>query len=447
MTDIYTSFKKLAFDDVSYFLPYANKELEIPAHLKPIPDVINSIIKGNIERVSFSVPPQHGKSLMLLYGICLYLMKNPTKYVAYIGYAQQFAQSQTRKSIVLFNKFGIVSAVNTQREYINIAGGGLLTSSIGGVLTGYPIDWLIIDDPISGPAQAHSKVYREALWDWFNEVANPRIRPTTSLTVVHTRWHLDDLIGRLIKTNYKMQHIRIPALYDGLDVVGKPVEHTQELDAPLWNKFGYDFYNDIRRSNPYTFYALYQGLPISKGNTVFKDVCYYSKLPENYRVQIGTDFAYTESSKADYSVIVIMYYSDGKYYVVDVIRYQKEIDYTYKIITDVYAKYKTRIAIESNGTQKSVADTIEKMVDRGKIKRCNPTLDKFARSQAFSSSWNLGDVLLPDPSIYPNNWLNEYIEEVSNFTGVKDLHDDQVDASVNAFENSEQSVGAWKIDK
>ena len=561
-------------------------DLKKPKHLKSIGAIINDIIKGEMRRVSFHVPPQHGKSQLLLHGIASYLYHNPKKFVAYIGYAQAFAQSQTRTSLRLMEALNIESIVNKQNEFITKHGGGLLTSSIDGVLTGYPIDWLIIDDPIASPLQAESKVYRERLWDWWERVAKTRLRPKTSLTVVHcltgdsnilmsnksqkklkdvivgdyvatynikdncienkqvlnvlcqgidnvieiktpnntlkgnkehpilayrnrnlefvkikdlqvgdyiqtnrmsfgnvkstnqfelrkivsikqvepelvydltvqdnenyiangivvhnTRWHKDDLIGRLIDTKYNMTHIRLPALYDGLNAYGKPEAHQKEIDTPLWNEFGYDYYDEIRRSNEYTWASLYQGLPISRGNAIFKDVTFYSELPTEYKIQIGVDLAYSERTKSDYSVAVVIAVANQKYYILDVLRWQKEFNYSIELLANLYNKYLTKLAMENNGVQKAICDMVESKLGYNRITRINPTQDKVARATDFSSQWNLGNVLVPNPEIYPNNWLSDYIDEMQSFTGIKDKHDDQVDASVYAFMNKGYELG------
>ncbi|MCK9482689.1 MAG: phage terminase large subunit, partial [Bacteroidia bacterium] len=251
----------------------------------------------------------------------------------------------------------------------------------------------------------------------------------------------DDLIGRLIDTKYNMTHIRLPALYDGLDAYGSPESHQKEIDTPLWDEFGYDYYDEIRRSNEYTWQSLYQGLPISRGNAIFKDVTFYNSLPSEYKVQIGVDLAYSERTKSDYSVAVVIAVANQKYYILDVIRWQKEFNYSIDILQNLYNKYVSKIAMENNGVQKAICDMVESKLGYNRIKRINPTQDKVARATDFSSQWNLGNVLVPNPEIYPNNWLSDYIEEMQSFTGIKDKHDDQVDASVYAFMNKGIELG------
>jgi len=425
--------------DVGYFIPFCHSDYQYPLHLQSLVDICNDIINGNVRRFTMHVPPQHGKSELLLHSIALYLKKNPTKNVAYVGYAQQFSERQTRKAYKYMKKLGLAPVIEKTNEFILAEGGGLFTSSVTGILTGETVDWLIIDDPFASPLQAYSKTYRERIWDWWLGVAKDRERPETSVTVLHTRWHLDDLIGRLIKNKERFEHYRLPALYDGLDAYGKPCEHTKDMDTPLWRD--YEFYNEKRLAHKPTFLAKFQGLPIVKGDAVFKDVNYYSELPKEYKYQIGSDFAYSENSKSDYSVFVVFAVANKKYYLVDVIRYQKEISYTKSVCERLKDKYKTKIGIESNGTQKAVYDMLKTQIKGNYFYPVIPSGDKLTRSIPFASEWNLGNVLLPDPTVFNHSWLEDYIDEITSFTGVKDSHDDQVDASVMAFINKGSSIG------
>jgi hypothetical protein len=55
----------------------------------------------------------------------------------------------------------------------------------------------VVDDPIRNDDDAQSEVHRARVWNWFTKVANTRIHNDSAIVVVHTRWHEDDLLGRL----------------------------------------------------------------------------------------------------------------------------------------------------------------------------------------------------------------------------------------------------------
>ena len=278
--------KELATKDVASFLTFNNKEYTKPKHLQPVIDVLDTICNGAVSKMMFSVPPQHYKSVSLLNAVALYLTKYPDKVVAYISYSQTFSQTQTRKAVAIYKKFNPNSKIliDTQKEFILEAGGGLITSSVDGGLTGYAIDWLIIDDPIKDRLEAESQTFRNRNIDWYNDVAKTRLRPNkTSLTIVHTRWHKNDLIGYLQKTEPEIQYYNIPAI----DNDNKPLLHTL------------DYYEQIKQANSYGFYSLYQGEPIGKGSHLFKDFNYTDTLPINYKISVGIDLAYSSTTKSD----------------------------------------------------------------------------------------------------------------------------------------------------
>jgi hypothetical protein len=238
--------KELATKDVASFICFNNDDYTKPKHLQPIIDEIDLICNGAVSKMMFSVPPQHYKSVSLLNAVALYLTKYPHKVVAYISYSQTFSQTQTRKAVQIYKHFNPNAKIliDTQKEFILEAGGGLITSSVDGGLTGYAIDWLIIDDPIKDRLEAESQTFRNRNIDWFNDVAKTRLRPDkTSLTIVHTRWHNNDLIGYLQKNEPSFKYFNLKAINNK----NEPLLHNLE------------YYEQVKQANAYGFYSLYQG--------------------------------------------------------------------------------------------------------------------------------------------------------------------------------------------
>ncbi len=113
--------------------------------------------------------------------------------------------------------------------------GGLTAVGVGGALTGMGADLLIIDDPVKNDAEANSSVQREKIWDWFNATALTRLEPDGICILVMTRWHEDDLVGRLIRENnrpdaQKWELLNLPALAAEDDLLGR------KIGEPLWNE-------------------------------------------------------------------------------------------------------------------------------------------------------------------------------------------------------------------
>jgi len=415
------------------FIPRLNKRYVAPTHLMPLINTLERIARGESVFLCISVPPRHAKTETLLNFIAWFLRQHQSKTVVYCSYAQRQSESKTLKAQNLIRTLALpISETMANREEFRLTeGGGILTTGVGGALTGQGADVMLIDDPVKNREEAESPVIREKIWGWFEDVAETRLEPNASVVVCMTRWHADDLIGRILRERPEYEYIRIPALADGLSADGKsamPDVLGRKLDEPLWPA-RYDFANldKSRREKAYTFTAMYQGLPTPRGAELFRDCTRYSELPkQGLRYAIGIDLAYTKDRRADYTAIVVMARVGDIWYVIETERWQEEITYTKKRILEFANKYHCRIIIETNGSQKAVYDELKKDI-YGRLKPAELNGDKLTRSLALREYWNAGLVQVP------NGKYGEFIQELNDFTGVKDLHDDYVDAAVYAF--------------
>lgn len=166
--------------------------------------------RGLSRRIIVTMPPRAGKSLLSSQIIPAWLLaRNPAIQIALTSYSAQLATSWGR-SIRRWVEEGKLPGVTIPRDagavglWQTTAGGQVLSASIGQALTGFGANVLIVDDPHKGFAEAHSEVQRNAVWDWFQSVAQTRINPGPSLIlVVNTRWHESDLVGRILGTAAK----------------------------------------------------------------------------------------------------------------------------------------------------------------------------------------------------------------------------------------------------
>lgn len=414
------------------FIPRLNKRYVSPTHLMPLISALERIANGESVFLCISVPPRHGKTETLLNFIPYFLQRHSEKTVVYCSYAQQQSESKTRKAQGLIKEIGLsISNMANLAEFRLASGGGILTTGVGGGLTGQGADVLLIDDPIKNREEAESPVMRDKVWGWFEDVAETRLEPNSSVIVCMTRWHSDDLIGRILANRKEYEYIRLPALADGLSPDGKtemPDILGRLLDAPLWPE-RYDFIklDKIRREKAYTYAAMYQGLPTPRGAELFRDCTRYSELPkQGLRYAIGIDLAYTADRRADYTAIVVMARCGDIWYVVQAEHWQQEITYTKKRILEYVNQYGCKAVIEANGAQKAVYDELKTSL-RGRLKVADVTGDKLSRSISLREHWNAGLVQVQDGR------CQDFVQELQDFTGIKDIHDDYVDAAVYAF--------------
>jgi hypothetical protein len=144
----------------------------------------------------------------------------------------------------------------------------MVTAGVGGPITGRGANLLIIDDPVKDQAEADSPATRRRLWRWWTGTARTRLEPGGAVILVMTRWHPDDLVGRLIDEQSERWHfVRLPAIADGLDLHGRePIDDPmgREVGEPLWpERWPLEALEDAQlESGDYVFSAQHQGLPI-----------------------------------------------------------------------------------------------------------------------------------------------------------------------------------------
>ncbi len=438
--NIETDLIKTALLDLNYFIPAFNHGYWIPKHLKVLTDLLNdNIFHDKQVFATISLPPGHFKSVTLLNYLALDSFHNRQNLNLYASYAQSFAESQTSNTHRLFNQLNIkpnISMAN-KKEWRNTNNGGLITTGVTGTGTGYRIKKAIIDDPIKDRADAESKLIRDNIWNWFEDVVETRLEPNGSIIVCMTRWHEDDLTGRIHKYRPNQYiDIRIPALCDDEvnDLAGR-----KEIDLPLCPKrYDYEYLNHIRELKPNSFSEMYQGLPTRRGKRIFNNVSYYKELPNNLTYYIGADTAYTESTKANYSCYTIAAKDlNENLYMIDADRWQESITYTKARFFEIQHKYKLDLLLEYNGTQKG---TVELLEDAGlKVTRVKLLNDKLTRALDYAEAWNAGRVLLPDPTLPENRdkkWISPFIEEHHDFIGDGKNNDDWIDSCTNIYNDA-----------
>lgn len=395
------------------WIPYLSPKYAAPLHLRPVVERLEAMVRGEPQRIVVHTPPRHGKTETLLHFIPWALEKRPDWTVSYCSYSAGIAYSKSRTAISLADAAGLQLASRNVSEWRTPERGGCIATGVGGPLTGYGLNIAIVDDPVKNRLEAESATYRERLWDWFRDVVMTRVEPGGSVIVNMARWHPDDLAGRLIDKGW--EYICLPAISETREALWPERWPVEALDARK---------EDV---GPYSWESLFQGQPRPRGGTVFGDPWGYDALPQNYRPGIGLDFAFTKKTSSDWSVLVVMYYAEGYFYVVDVVRVQQRAPEFKELVQSYRARFpQARLRWVAGGTEVGVADFIR---DSGiPIETLTAKGDKFTRAIPYAASWNAGRVLVPsDSDRHP--WVNQFLAEHASFTGNNDPHDDQVDAA------------------
>jgi predicted phage terminase large subunit-like protein len=411
-------------DSLLSFVPLLSPEFMKANHARPLADLLARTEKEPVRAV-VSMPPRHSKTETILHGIVWLLMRNPKWKIMYVGYNVEFAESKSRRIRELAQRAGIRIRTDARRlgEWITEAGGGVLATGIGGALTGHGCNVLIVDDYTKNREEAESRLIRDRNWEWLLSTALTRIEPGGSAIVNGTRWHQDDLHGRLItQEGVKWEYVNLPALDD--------------VGQALWKeRWPAEVLDQIRlQLTEYEFHALYQGQPRPKGGRLFREpVRYQFPDVEGARFVISVDPAATEKSSADYSVAMVACAKGiGTEQTMDIIEVQRTQVEIPKLVAQLVAlqkKWKCPVAVEAVGGFKAVPQMLRAIDPAIRILPVELNGDKFTRALAVAAAWNNGRVRLPQSA----PWVNEYLQEITSFTGVKDRHDDQVDATSHAF--------------
>lgn len=423
--------KALCTRRLLHFIPRLTPRYRAPLHLLPFLDRLERL-KGGGLRLAVSVPPRHGKSESILHWIVWQLLRDPSTRILYVAHTAAFARRQSRNARRMAKEAGVELAAGVQaaNEWETTAGGGLVARGIDGDITGRGFDVVIVDDPIKGMKVAESAHQRETIWQTFTTDIFTRIEPDGgSVIVVHTRWHVDDLIGRAVK-DLGFEHLNIPAIAeDDQDPVGRPI------GAALWpERWGLGLLEERRKVlGEYSWAALFQGHPRPRGNKVFGEPHFYDEVPTSgYQIGYGVDLAYTAKTHADYSVlirgiVVVTKGADQKpvrtLYILEVWRQQVEAPDFADFVKAKRAERPGPVLWYAAGTEKGSAQFFRRAGVPVAVR--NAGTDKFQRAQPFAAAWNRGDVLVPSNA---PDWLHAFLEELGDFTGVADKKDDQVDA-------------------
>lgn len=404
------------------FVPAVTPEFSAPAHLAPLTGLLERAAREPT-RFCVSVPPRHGKSETIFHWIAWLLLQEPRLRIAYLGYGTKFAQKQLEKAKRVCARAGVSLAGADQQGYFETAEGGSVTAeSIQGQLTGLGFHIIIVDDPHKNRQEAESATIRGRVIEGFENDIVTREEPTgTSVVVVHTRWHVGDLIGHLVDKR-GWPSINLPAINDDGEALAP---HLWPLEKLLPHK-----------SNEYKWWSLYMGSPRARGSEVFQSpaTCYLADIPKG-RAAIGVDLAYTKKTQADHSISLVLVEGqkneggERTFYVASVKRKQVQApEFVAVLKTDAASWPGARMRWYAAGVERGAGDFIKRDVRRLEIE--SATSDKFVRATPVSEAWNDGRIFVPRDA----PWAEAFIEVVTKFTGVNDDEDDDVDALAAAYD-------------
>lgn len=431
----------------------------------PALDILDGALQaaanGDCPRLIFTMPPQEGKSERVARTFPTWLLqRNPDLRIALVSYSDRLARRSgrnVRNDIETHPELGIDVAYGTRaaNEWQLVDhDGGMITVSVGGALSGRAVDVLIIDDPFKDRGDADSEIIRQNVWDWWTDVGSARLGPNAIVVLVTTRWHEDDLVGRLMADQ--------PDVWKIVNIAAQ-AEHDDELGAeckcggrggcaggdPLGRKPGEfmisargrsqtDWELRKRTAGSRAWSALYQGHPSPMEGGIlkrawFKHYPYPRVLPSPDgsmrvigvdEVTLSIDCAFKDLSTSDYVCMQVWGRRGTKAWLIHQVWDRLDFVATCNTLRGLAAQYPqaTRKLVEDKANGTAVMAALAGVV--GGLVPITPTESKEARAHAVAPLLEAGDAEFPSPEFAP--WVAGLIDEAADFPN--GAHDDQVDA-------------------
>ena len=426
--------RTLAALDLLHFTKITFPAYQAAEHHQRIARALEAVARGAVSRLIVTMPPRHGKSeLTSVRFPAWYLGNSPDKRVILASYSDSLAQFFSRqvRNLILDEAFRevfpdvyLAPGSSAADDWSLLAHrGGLRAAGVGSGITGRGADLLIIDDPVKDAAEADSPTYRNRTWEWYTRAAYTRLQSGAAVVVIGTRWHQDDLIGRLLEYEGDWTVLHLPAI----DRAGKA----------LWpERYGLSALGNIRETlGDRAWSALYQGNPVVESGGIFErsDFKVVDAIPAGGTACRFWDFAATEAKMRgdpDYTVGLRMVRVGDRFFITDLVRGQMNPAQTDERLVNAARQDGVETAVrwelESGASGKRDSYSLATKLLGYDAMGIRPQGDKVLRAKPFAAQVKAGNVAL-----VAGAWNRAYLDELAAFP--YGAHDDQVDASSGAF--------------
>ncbi len=416
-------------------------------------------------RLILCAPPRHGKSELVSRRFPAYALgRNPDLQIIATSYSADLASSMNRdvqriidddpfKEIfpeTTLGQSGRSGFIRTSDKFEVVGRRGAYRSAgVGGGITGMGADIAIIDDPFKDRKEANSVTVRQSVWDWYTSTLYTRLSSGGGVIVMCTRWHDDDLIGRLLamrdsgETTEDWRVVNFPAVAEFDEAYRKrgealhperfPIERLEQIQRQIGSR---------------DWASLYQQHPIPDGGNIFEESWFKywtpDTLPSSFDAMCASwDMTFKNTNHSDYVVGQVWGRKGANFYLIDQIRGRMDFVQTASAVMELSKKYPTvtRRLVEDKANGTAIISALKEKVHG--IVPVTPTESKESRAYAVTSLFEAGNVFLPNPELNP--WVRrELLPELLVFPSGK--HDDQVDAMTQALNHLKNSA-PWILHK
>lgn len=414
-------------------------------HLKLISLKVAQAVRHGSGRIIISAPPRHGKSQLTSIYVPAWVLECFPQYKTILaGYGAELATGFSRQVRDIFVDKDNQALLDTRirkdssrvEAFLTEQGGGMYAVGLGGAITGRGANVLLIDDYIKEIKEALSPAYRDYIWNWFVTTAFTRLEPDGTCIIIATRWHSDDLIGRILQ-NFpgKWDYIELPAIAEEHDILGRPVG-----DALFPERYPLEKLEEQKEILGSIFFqALYQQKPVDESKKltdqawlkIAKDIPVLER--KHLRRARCWDFAATQDG-GDYTTGALEAYNpdNGHCYIENVIRAQLSPERAEsKIRTTALIDgpdVKIYLEQEPGASGKMLVEYYQRQVLlEFQVEGVPVVTNKLVRAQPFLAAAEAGKIYLIEGS-----WNEMYKREFDTFPSGP--FDDQVDTSAACYQ-------------
>ena len=447
--------QQAAQDDLIEFCKRMQPDYKVGRHHRRLADLLMDLDARRKDRICVSVPPRHGKSqLVSIYYAAWYLGRNPTHKVMLVSHTTDLAVDFGRKvrNIIassdfaaIFPDVSLAADSKSAGRWNTNHGGEFFAAGVGSALAGRGAHLLLVDDPhseqdiLSGNFSVFEKAY-----EWFTYGARTRLMPGGAVAIVHTRWHMDDLIGRVVRdmtqneSSDQYEVFEFPAILETKQPDGSYTEKA------LWPEF-FDLtaLKRTKASMPvFQWNAQYQQNPTAEEGSIIKREWWRlwptDTLPHVEYVIMALDAAAEATNRADFTSLttwgVFFNEQEGAHHIIllNAIKRRIEFPELKALASEEYKDWQPDAFIvekKSSGTalyqemRRAGLLVQEYTPVRGTANNPNT---KMARLNSVADIISSGLVWVP-----AKRWAEELVEEVAGFPFAS--NDDQVDTTIMAL--------------
>ncbi len=408
------------------FTEYTNHAYEPAPPHSEIAEKLEAVERGEIDRLMIFMPPRHGKSELASRRFpAWYMGRNPDKQIIAASYNSDLASDFGRevRNIIRTNEFSRLFNVKLAEDsraagrWNTDAGGAYVAAGVGTAVTGRGAHILLIDDPVKDREEAESELRRETIWNWYTSTAYTRLMPGGAVILIQTRWHEDDLGGRLLEAENnggdQWVKVNLPAIKDG---------------QALWpERYDVDALKRIKAAiGPRDFEALYQQNPTPDDGTFFLRDWFkrHDDPPKLGHIYITSDYAVTEDG-GDWTAHLVWNYHEDTLTLIDGWTGQTSADVWIEELLRLFKQHRPLCYFGEAGViVKAVKPMLTRRMNELRVfarTEWIPSIsDKPTRARAFQARAAMGKVSLPKTDLG-----EKVLNQLLSFPAGK--HDDLVD--------------------